>query len=233
MPGRHRVATHRRRAGLSVLVVDGRRRGRGAPETDQDLEWREPQLQVQERDRRWRRRFEGEGRPGATARGAQAPDSFQGHAGAELRDYIQAKQIVPIDFIYQKYGFKKVMSKQLVSQITYKGHIYSVPVNIHRANVLWYNPSVLRKAGITAAPKTWNEFIAAPDKAKAADVIPLALAEQWTAVHLLETVMIATIGPTRWAGPGKRAPTGRTRASRSRSTATRRCSRTRTRMQPR
>jgi glucose/mannose transport system substrate-binding protein len=132
------------------------------------------------------------------------PDSFQGHAGAELRDYIQAKQIVPIDFVYKQYGFRKAMSKQLLSQITYKGHIYSVPVNIHRANILWYNPKVLRKAGITAAPKTWTQFIAALDKAKAADVIPLSMAEQWTSVHLLETVMIATIGPTRWAGLWKK-----------------------------
>ncbi|HEU0303572.1 MAG TPA: extracellular solute-binding protein, partial [Gaiellaceae bacterium] len=27
------------------------------------------------------------------------PDSFQGHAGAELRDYIKAGQVVPVDFI--------------------------------------------------------------------------------------------------------------------------------------
>jgi glucose/mannose transport system substrate-binding protein len=127
------------------------------------------------------------------------PDSFQGHAGAELRDYIKAKQVLPIDFIYRQFGFRKVMPKQLLSQITYQGHIYSVPVNIHRANILWYNPKVTRRAGITAAPKTWSQFIAALDKAKAAGVIPLAMAEQWTAKHLLETVMIGTIGPTRWA----------------------------------
>jgi glucose/mannose transport system substrate-binding protein len=127
------------------------------------------------------------------------PDSFQGHAGAELRDYIKAGQVETIDFIYKQYGFRKVMPKQLISQITYNGHLYSVPVNIHRANVLWFNPKVLRQAGIAAAPKTWTEFIAALNKAKAAGVIPLAMGEQWTAKHLLETVMIATIGPARWA----------------------------------
>jgi glucose/mannose transport system substrate-binding protein len=79
-----------------------------------------------------------------------------------------------------------------------------VPVNIHRANILWYNPTILRKAGITAAPKTWAQFIAALDKAKAADVIPLSMGEQWTSVHLFETVMIATLGPTRWAALWKK-----------------------------
>src|SRR6187551_3933858 len=120
------------------------------------------------------------------------PDSFQGHAGSELRDYIKAKQVEPIDFIYKKYGFAKIMPSGLINQIKYQGHLYSVPVNIHRANILWYNPSVLKKAGIAKAPVTWGEFMAALQKAKTAKVIPLALGEQWTQQHLMETVMIST-----------------------------------------
>jgi glucose/mannose transport system substrate-binding protein len=126
------------------------------------------------------------------------PDSFQGHAGKELQDYIKAGQVEPIDFIYKQYGFDKIMPKSLISQITYKGHLYSVPVNIHRANVLWYNPAVLKKAGITSVPTTWAQFIAALDKAKAAGVIPLALGEEWTQKHLFETVLISTLGPAGW-----------------------------------
>jgi glucose/mannose transport system substrate-binding protein len=127
------------------------------------------------------------------------PDSFQGHAGAELLDYIKAGQLEPIDFIYKKYKFDKIMPAQLIKQITYKGHLYSVPVNIHRANILWYNPAVLQQAGISGAPKTWSEFIADLKKAKSAGVIPLASAEEWTQKHLLETTMIATLGPSGWA----------------------------------
>ena len=126
------------------------------------------------------------------------PDSFQGHAGAELRDYVKAKQLEPIDFIYKKYHFDKVMPKSLISQIKYNGHIWSVPVNIHRANILWYNPKVLKDAKITKVPTTWSEFISALNKAKAAGVIPLAMGTQWTAEHLWETVMIGAVGPTRW-----------------------------------
>jgi glucose/mannose transport system substrate-binding protein len=132
------------------------------------------------------------------------PDSFQGHAGAELQDYIKAGQLQPIDSIYKQFGFSKIMPKQLIQQITYKGHLYSVPVNIHRANILWYNPAALTKAGISGAPKSWDEFIADLKKAKAAKLIPLAVAEQWTQKHLLETVMIATLGPSGWAGLWKK-----------------------------
>jgi glucose/mannose transport system substrate-binding protein len=127
------------------------------------------------------------------------PDSFQGHAGSELLDYIKAGQLEPIDFVYKQNKFGRVFPAQLIKQITYKGHLYSVPVNIHRANVLWFNPATLRKAGISGAPKTWPAFIAALKKAKDAKLIPLAVGEQWTQKHLLETVMIASLGPARWA----------------------------------
>ena len=131
------------------------------------------------------------------------PDSFQGHAGSELRDYIKAGQILPVDFIYKQAGFGKVMPASLISQIKYKGKLYSVPVNIHRANVLWFNPQTLKKAGIKPPnPNTsysWGQFIAALEKAKAAGLIPLSMGEQWTAQHLLETVMIGTLGPKGWA----------------------------------
>jgi glucose/mannose transport system substrate-binding protein len=126
------------------------------------------------------------------------PDSFQGHAGAELRDYIKAGQVLPVDFIYRQAGFAKAMPASLLSQIRYQGKIYSVPVNIHRANVLWFNPRTLRSNGI-AVPKTWGQFMTSLQKAEDAGLIPLAMGEQWTAQHLLETVMISTLGPKGWA----------------------------------
>jgi glucose/mannose transport system substrate-binding protein len=132
------------------------------------------------------------------------PDSFQGHAGAELLDYIKAGQLESIDFIYKRYGLNKVFPQQLIQQIRYKGKVYSVPVNIHRANILWYNPAALRKAGVKAAPKTWGEFITALKKAKKAGLIPLALGEQWTQKHLLETVMIGKLGPSGWSALWKK-----------------------------
>ena len=127
------------------------------------------------------------------------PDSFQGHAGSELQDYIKAGDLEPIDFLYRQAGFGKFFPKSLVSQIRYRGKLYSVPVNIHRANVLWFNPKVLREAGIAAAPKTWGQFIAALKKADDEGVIPLVVGEQWTNKHLFETVLLATVGPAKYA----------------------------------
>jgi glucose/mannose transport system substrate-binding protein len=127
------------------------------------------------------------------------PDSFQGHAGSELQDYIKAGDLEPINFLYRQAGFGKVMPPQLIKQITSGGKLYSVPVNIHRANVLWFNPKVLRDAGINGAPRTWAQFIAALKKADAEGVIPLVVGEQWTNMHLFETILLSTVGQRKYA----------------------------------
>ncbi|MFB4295692.1 ABC transporter substrate-binding protein [Actinomadura sp. NTSP31] len=123
------------------------------------------------------------------------PDSFQGHAGAELLDYIKAGQIEPLDTFYDQNNLKSVYPQQLLQQISYKGHIYSVPVNIHRSNMLWYNPGILKDAGIADAPKSIPEFIAdlkaVKEKTKK---VPLSLGAQWTADHLLENVLLGDLG---------------------------------------
>jgi glucose/mannose transport system substrate-binding protein len=134
----------------------------------------------------------------------QPPDTFQWHAGAELLDYIKAGYVEPVDFVWKKYNLTKFMPAQLASQIKYKGKLYAVPVNIHRANVMWYSVSGQKKAGITKTPTTWAEWIAALKKADAAGLIPLALGQDWTEKHLMETVFISTLGPAKWAALWKK-----------------------------
>ena len=55
------------------------------------------------------------------------------------------------------------MPETLIPLISQDGNIYSVPVNIHRANVLWYNPAVLADNGVAPCPTTMDEWFAAMD----------------------------------------------------------------------
>ena len=57
--------------------------------------------------------------------------------------YVAADQLEPLNFLYEEEGWLEVMPATLIPLISADGNIYSVPVNIHRANVLWYNPSGL------------------------------------------------------------------------------------------
>ncbi|GLX00196.1 ABC transporter substrate-binding protein [Microtetraspora sp. NBRC 16547] len=124
----------------------------------------------------------------------QPPDTFQGHAGAELQGYIKAGKLEPLNFLYDELKLKDVLPQELIDQISVQGQVYSVPVNIHRSNVLWFNPSVLKDAGISEAPKTIEEFIADLGKVKETGKIPLSIGSQWTAVHLLESVLLGSLG---------------------------------------
>jgi glucose/mannose transport system substrate-binding protein len=133
------------------------------------------------------------------------PDSWQAHAGQEtIANYVAAGQVLPLDDFYNSTGFAKMLPATLLPLISKDGHPYSVPVNIHRSNVMWYNPKVLSDAGVTLPDggfKTWTDFFAACDKIKAAGKTCLSLGnEGFTVMHLWENVVIGTIGPDKWNG---------------------------------
>ena len=129
------------------------------------------------------------------------PDTFQAHAGAELADYIQAGQIQDVSSLYDEEGWTDVFPQGVLDAITVDGKIYSVPVNIHRANVVWANPTVLKDAGITEVPADIDAWISDMEKLKAGGIeAPLAVATDWTQVHLFETVLISDLGPEAYSG---------------------------------
>lgn len=124
----------------------------------------------------------------------QPPDTFQGHAGAELQGYITAGKLEPLNFLYDELKLRDAFPPQLVEQISVHGEIYSVPVNIHRSNVLWFNPRILKAAGVTGAPRTIPQFLDALGKVRDTGKIPLAIGPQWTVVHLFESVLLGSLG---------------------------------------
>jgi ABC-type glycerol-3-phosphate transport system substrate-binding protein len=48
----------------------------------------------------------------------------------------------------------------MVQNGRYRGGIYSLPFNDTSVTVLWYNPNILKAAGITHPPRTWAELAA-------------------------------------------------------------------------
>ncbi|MCF4122627.1 ABC transporter substrate-binding protein [Antribacter sp. KLBMP9083] len=131
------------------------------------------------------------------------PDTFQAHAGAELQDYIDAAQIEDVSDLYDEFGLTDVFPADLVDRLrSDDGAIYSIPSNIHRANLVWANPTVLEDNGIDpeTAYADLDAWMADLDKLKAAGITPLSVATTWTQVHLLETVLLASLGPDAYQG---------------------------------
>ncbi|ARA98419.1 ABC transporter substrate-binding protein [Geobacillus thermodenitrificans] len=128
--------------------------------------------------------------------GDDPPSTFQVHGGAELNEgWVAAGKMEPLNDLYEQEGWMDKFPEALIDMVSKDGNIYSVPVNIHRGNVLWYNKKVFADNGLQP-PKTFDEFFEVADQLKAKGVTPLALGdkEPWTATHLFETVLLGTLG---------------------------------------
>jgi glucose/mannose transport system substrate-binding protein len=128
------------------------------------------------------------------------PDSYQRHAGAELLEDIEAGEVEDLTFLYDDEGWRDVFPQRLLDLITVDDKIYSVPVNIHRSNVLWYNPAVLEEAGIDGPPATWDEFLDQAETLEAAGKTALTIGPTWTQEHLLENVLLGELGADAYNG---------------------------------
>jgi glucose/mannose transport system substrate-binding protein len=137
--------------------------------------------------------------------GNQPPDSWQVHAGRETLSYVDYLQ--PLTQFFKDEGLDKVMPKLLLDQLNINGEIYTVPVNIHRSNMLWYNPKIFKDNNLTP-PKTLDEFFTVAEALKAKGITPLAMGgkDGFEASHLFESVLLATFGAEDytklWSGDG-------------------------------
>jgi len=134
--------------------------------------------------------------------GGDPPDSFQVHAGAELNEtWVAAGAMESLNFLYEEEGWLEQFPEGLLDLISdEEGNIYSVAVNIHRSNVLWYVPANLEEWGITV-PADWAEFVETTCPAlQEAGKTPLSVGEAWTQMHLWESVALGVLGPEVYAG---------------------------------
>lgn len=128
------------------------------------------------------------------------PDSYQRHAGQEIATDIKNGDVEDLTYLYQRNNWTSVFNKGLLDTLTNNGKIYSVPVNIHRSNLMWFIPKTLTDLGIAAAPKTWDEFLTQAPMIKSKGKTPLSIGPAWTQKHLLENVLLGELGVDKYNG---------------------------------
>lgn len=146
----------------------------------------------------------------------QPPDTFQVHAGHELLDsWVLAGKMASLNDLYAAEGWNDKFPKKLIEDMSKDGQVYSVAVNIHRSNVLWYNKKVFDQNGLKP-PTTFDEFFQVADALKAKGIVPLAQGDKgpWSDVHLFESVLLGEMGvdaynelftgKRKWDDPGVR-----------------------------
>ncbi|RME98191.1 MAG: extracellular solute-binding protein [Chloroflexi bacterium] len=129
-------------------------------------------------------------------------DTFQLHAGLEAELYDPETFLQPVDDILEEAGVLDVMPEDLKSLLKIRGNTYTVPLNIHRGNVMWTNTKVLADAGIEKAPETFDEFFAVCEDLKSKGVVPLGMgiADGFELAHTFEVVLAGTVGAEKDKG---------------------------------
>jgi raffinose/stachyose/melibiose transport system substrate-binding protein len=117
----------------------------------------------------------------AAFQSGDAPDVYMERGGGELADHVQA-------------GLTKDLSGSSADTISklggsvagwqVDGKTYALPFSMGVVG-FWYNKSLFTKAGITAAPATWDELDADVTKLKAAGIEPISVGagDKWPAAH--------------------------------------------------
>jgi len=114
--------------------------------------------------------------------------------GYTVLDYAGAGVMGNLNAVAKAEGWDAAVPKPLQKFATYKGNWVAAPVNVHSVNWLWINKAVMDKIGGTE-PKTFDDFVALLDKAKAAGVIPLALGGQsWQEATMFDSIVLSTGG---------------------------------------
>ena len=122
--------------------------------------------------------------PGVTVKKLVAPstdrDAYakQLQASGQFPDLLQS--ITPSTFVQA--GLLKPYDQNWVDANfllplgnAYKGKVYIPPTNSQIIPMVFYNKKLFARAGITAPPKTWADFLAVCGKLKAADITPIEL----------------------------------------------------------
>jgi glucose/mannose transport system substrate-binding protein len=116
---------------------------------------------------------------------------------SDVRAYAADRSnLANLDALAAKEGWDKVLPAPVLRYAKMNGSSYvAVPVNVHRQNVMWISTAALKKIGADAPPKTWDEFFAMADKAKAAGMVPLAMGEDaWVNFYFVQ-VAYSTMTP--------------------------------------
>ncbi len=131
--------------------------------------------------------------------GGDPPSSFQVHAGEELiGTWVTADRMEDLTDLFEEQGWMDVFPERMIEQISTEDGIWSVPVNIHRSNVLWYVPGNLDEWGVSV-PADWDEFLGETcPTLQGQGVTPLAIGQNWTVQHLWESVALAELGPEQY-----------------------------------
>ena len=115
--------------------------------------------------------------------------------GPAIQEWAAEGVLANMDAVAKAEKWDAALPKVVADIMKYKGNYVAAPVNVHRVNWMWGSSEALKKAGVAAMPKTWEEFFVAAEKLKKAGLIALAHGGQnWQDFTTFESVVLGVGG---------------------------------------
>lgn len=126
--------------------------------------------------------------------GGQPPMVLQSALGGTLQSFEEGGLLQNMDSVAVPENWDARLPEGLAAGVKYEGHYVAAPIFIDVINWMYTNNEVLAASGVTA-PNTWDEFMAALPKIKAAGFTPLAVGgESWQEGILFDHVLLGVSG---------------------------------------
>jgi len=132
--------------------------------------------------------------------GNALPPLFTWWNGTNLKDIVASGKVAPLDAEWDAAVKNGNFARSTGNLFAADGHIWGMSLGNGRW-VVFYNKKLFAKAGIAAAPTTWQEFLDDAAKLKAAGITPInsTLQSGWRAFTWFEEIMVRT-DPDAFAG---------------------------------
>ncbi|WLD58307.1 ABC transporter substrate-binding protein [Salinispirillum sp. LH 10-3-1] len=115
--------------------------------------------------------------------------------GLEIQEWGDLGFLATLDNVARAEGWDNVLPPVVSDVMKHEGSYVAVPVNVHRVNWMWVNPSALQRAG-ASVPTTMAELWETAEKLKAAGITPIAHGGQaWQDATTFESIALSVGGP--------------------------------------
>ena len=131
-----------------------------------------------------------------TAGSNSGPDIYYNWAGPGLGGELVTSGVsLDLTKYYQQYNWTARFNDSTLKAYTQYGGYHGVPWT-QRTEVIYYHKDQFAKAGITAAPTTYDQWVDAAQKLKASGTTPIAMGgkENWHVMRLLDTFIETNCG---------------------------------------
>jgi raffinose/stachyose/melibiose transport system substrate-binding protein len=129
--------------------------------------------------------------------GGKGPDVWRTWGGSIGGPFATQGFALDLSKYWKQYDWSKLIPKSTQAGMTWNGATYGLPV-VSNTVVAWYSKDAFQKAGITAAPTTYDELVADNAKLVAAGQVPVGLGGEygWDVMRLFEYLLEKNVGPS-------------------------------------